>query len=222
MIGTKSGELTVVEYSHTKNNTKYWVCQCSCGNTSIQRTADINRQKAKSCGCMRYKYVSESLQKDIVGMRFSRLLVISKSNKQSDNGTYFYNCKCDCGNDKEISGASLRHGLTKSCGCLKIEMNMKRYDNGQSNGTYHNKRLKADNQKEHKIWRKKVCERDNYTCVLCGYTSVGGLCAHHIKEWSLYPELRTDVSNGVTLCRSCHSKVHSLEGKSLLNDIIKI
>lgn len=56
-------------------------------------------------------------------------------------------------------------------------------------------------------WRRQVFERDNFTCQHCG-TKGGNLHAHHIKEWSKFPELRIEVSNGLTLCISCHDKHH--------------
>lgn len=55
----------------------------------------------------------------------------------------------------------------------------------------------------YKQWRKNVFERDGYTCVLCGKRG-GELNADHIKSFALYPDLRTDVSNGRTLCVPCH------------------
>lgn len=56
---------------------------------------------------------------------------------------------------------------------------------------------------EYEEWRKSVFERDDYTCKVCG--EIGGkLEADHIKPWSLYKELRFDLSNGQTLCESCH------------------
>lgn len=61
-----------------------------------------------------------------------------------------------------------------------------------------------------RIWRKQVLERDNYTCQICGGKGCG-LNVHHIKCFSLYPELRFDVSNGITLCRKCHIELHKTE-----------
>lgn len=66
-------------------------------------------------------------------------------------------------------------------------------------------RKKIYHSKEYKDWRKAVFERDNYTCVWCGITKVE-LHADHIKPFGLYPELRTVLNNGRTLCVPCHRK----------------
>ena len=31
------------------------------------------------------------------------------------------------------------------------------------------------------------------------------MSSHHIKNWSAYPDLRYDLSNGVCLCNNCHN-----------------
>lgn len=60
---------------------------------------------------------------------------------------------------------------------------------------------------EYKLWRDAVYARDEYTCQYCG--QVGGkLNAHHILPYASYPELRTSIENGVTLCVKCHKAVH--------------
>lgn len=59
-------------------------------------------------------------------------------------------------------------------------------------------------------WRNKVLERDGHKCVWCGSTQ--DLEADHIKPKSLYPKLRYDVSNGRTLCWSCHIKTPTWGG----------
>lgn len=53
-------------------------------------------------------------------------------------------------------------------------------------------------------WKSAVLKRDNYKCVKCG--EVQNLVADHKKSWWTHPTLRYRVSNGRTLCRSCHSK----------------
>ena len=63
---------------------------------------------------------------------------------------------------------------------------------------------------EYEIWRKEVYERDWWTCRLCGIKcEKGNIIAHHLKLFSEFPELRFVVDNGITLCRSCHAKLHN-------------
>jgi len=56
---------------------------------------------------------------------------------------------------------------------------------------------------EYVQWRKAIYKRDDYTCQKCGVKG-GRLEAHHIKPFATHPELRFDVDNGITLCKSCH------------------
>lgn len=55
-----------------------------------------------------------------------------------------------------------------------------------------------------KIWRRKVYERDDFTCLMCSQFGVY-LNAHHIQTFSKYPERRFDINNGITLCVPCHN-----------------
>lgn len=61
--------------------------------------------------------------------------------------------------------------------------------------------------KEYSDWRIAVFKRDNYTCQLCGKYG-GKLEAHHKKKWSEFKEFRYVVSNGITLCKDCHKRIH--------------
>ena len=70
-------------------------------------------------------------------------------------------------------------------------------------------RQTAMNQYEYKQWRTAVFERDDYTCQNCFKTNTR-LNAHHIKHWSTNSELRYEISNGITLCETCHKDVHKL------------
>ena len=59
---------------------------------------------------------------------------------------------------------------------------------------------------EYEVWRLEVYRKDGFRCRLCGNKDI---VAHHLKLFSEFPELRFSVNNGITLCRSCHKKVHS-------------
>jgi hypothetical protein len=65
-------------------------------------------------------------------------------------------------------------------------------------------------------WRNTVKRRDNFTCQSCGKDGkIECACCglktplhvHHIKSWKDHPELRFDISNGITLCEKCHRTV---------------
>lgn len=57
-------------------------------------------------------------------------------------------------------------------------------------------------------FRRDVLERDGYACVCCGYDDL--LEVHHLKGVTENPELMSEVDNGVTLCKYCHSKFHHI------------
>ena len=52
--------------------------------------------------------------KDMTGLRFGHLVVIGLSHKAHDT---VWDCQCDCGNMKKITGSNLRAGTVKTCGC---------------------------------------------------------------------------------------------------------
>ncbi|WP_062390920.1 HNH endonuclease [Pseudomonas abietaniphila] len=56
-------------------------------------------------------------------------------------------------------------------------------------------------------WRAAVLARDEYKCRRCESTE--SLHAHHIVRWADCPELRVELSNGMTLCKSCHEAEHA-------------
>lgn len=53
---------------------------------------------------------------DMIGKVYGKLVVLKQVSTKKSQPHYL--CKCDCGNEKIIAGASLRHGHTKSCGCI--------------------------------------------------------------------------------------------------------
>lgn len=74
-------------------------------------------------------------------------------------------------------------------------------------------------------WALQVFERDGYRCQWPGGCKSGDsrLDPHHVAERSQRPDLKYDVSNGVTLCRTHHDwlPLHRQEAiqMGLLSDI---
>lgn len=62
---------------------------------------------------------------DLTDQRFGRLLVISRAPSpiSDKRPCAYWNVVCDCGKTKIVKSASLRNGLTKSCGCLLRQNN---------------------------------------------------------------------------------------------------
>jgi len=57
-------------------------------------------------------------------------------------------------------------------------------------------------------WVLAVLIRDDYECQICHARPENKLPdTHHIKPKEIFPELMYDVSNGLTLCHSCHLSI---------------
>lgn len=66
-------------------------------------------------------------------------------------------------------------------------------------------------------WRHKqkvILRRDHYQCQLCKrYGKIReASIVHHKLELALYPELAMDNDNLVSVCKSCHNKLHDEKG----------
>jgi hypothetical protein len=93
-----------------------WKVQCECGNISILPKQALISGKSKSCGkCKNNYYVGWKMSEH--GIPDSKLTILKRSEKRGTNGAYYYICKCECGNIKEIILRNILDGTTKSCGC---------------------------------------------------------------------------------------------------------
>lgn len=54
---------------------------------------------------------------ELTGQRFGRLIVLKETARRTKRGSILWECLCDCGKRKIISGGTLVYGSTKSCGC---------------------------------------------------------------------------------------------------------
>ena len=118
--GFPNSRLKVLYRDLSKKSRKtYWICQCECGNIkSIQGTH--LREGTLSCGCLQKETFSKITKKDLVKQKFGKLTVIKDTNKRTSQGNVIWLCKCECGNNCEVSSHELLNNDTHSCGCLEI------------------------------------------------------------------------------------------------------
>ena len=95
---------------------------------------------------------------------------------------------------------------------------MKRYWGPRIDETHNELYERIRHSFEARIWRENVFKRDNHTCIWCGDATGGNLEADHIKPFILIIRQNSiksfqealecfelwDISNGRTLCESCH------------------
>lgn len=105
-----------------------WLCTCDCGIERVVRGYHLLGGKTRSCGCLRNEITATRNRSDAMrqklgrpkielsGKRYGRWLVISWA------GESRWNCVCNCGCEAQVYGTLLRGGLSRSCGCLRLEI----------------------------------------------------------------------------------------------------
>lgn len=208
LIGQKFGFLEVLDKApHVQGRTSWW-CKCICGNTKAIQGCKLKKGAIISCGC------KQTNRLDLTGQKFGRLNVIEFL--EADNNTKHYICLCDCGNEVLVRSNNLRRGISKSCGCLKLEMfaNFCRSQSGSKHPHWRGgNTLVAEKRhdKEYRAWRQKVMDKWNHCCYICG--DINSLEVHHLDAFLTFPDKRTDVENGVCLCETCHGLFHMEYGR---------
>lgn len=120
LIGQKFGKWIVISKTKSdKDNKTRLLCRCECGTEREVLGTVLIRGRSKSCGCFRNERVSEATLIDLTNKKFGRLTVLCRAPNRGKQ-TYWL-CKCECGNEKEIQGNSLKDGKVRSCGCYHSE-----------------------------------------------------------------------------------------------------
>lgn len=70
------------------------------------------------------------------------------------------------------------------------------------------KRVSFLRSPEWKALRQQALDRDDHKCCLCGSTA--RLCVHHIWYRKTRKNLMLEPMNLITVCSSCHYKIHKL------------
>ena len=116
---------------------------------------------------------------------------------------------CECGNEAMITFNSFQQGHR----CMKCAAENR---SGENHPRYNSDLTEEERQIKRKYpeyieWVQAVFERDNYTCQKCSQYG-GSLNAHHIEAYATNKELRVDVNNGITFCKTCHKDFHHQYG----------
>ena len=126
LTGQKFNKLTVLQKDNQRitKSGSYWICQCDCGTIKSVKSSSLRRGEIISCGCHRKNKMIETKRKQseekMLGQRFGKLTVLSRSDRKGANGALYWLCQCDCGKTIEVLGSSLKRkdeNRTVSCGC---------------------------------------------------------------------------------------------------------
>lgn len=121
LTGQRFGNLIVVEkMPGTQERYCLWRCRCDCGRLITTTAHELKAGKTTSCGCLRGMDAGNF--RNITGMKVGRLTVLFPTMKRDQKGSILWHCRCDCGNEQDVSEDGLIHGNYKSCGCLKAEI----------------------------------------------------------------------------------------------------
>ncbi len=66
---------------------------------------------------------------------------------------------------------------------------------------------------EYKLWEDSIKNKNCNCCQKCNDNRPRQLVAHHILNFSQFPELRFAIDNGITFCKQCHKLFHEIYGK---------
>ncbi|MBQ0037231.1 MAG: hypothetical protein KBS74_01015 [Clostridiales bacterium] len=102
--GMKYGALTALRMIG-KSDEGAFLWKCECGKHIIVPAKQLQRNKAKDCGCgmgEKPKY------KDITGQRKGRLTALYPTDKRDGKGSVIWHCKCDCGGEIKLNTRCLQ------------------------------------------------------------------------------------------------------------------
>jgi 5-methylcytosine-specific restriction endonuclease McrA len=216
LLNQKFGKLLVVEFEGKRGKSFYWKCLCDCGNFHTVRSQNL-KGNTKSCGCWGKDGSTKKMFKDETGNKYEKLTAIKYI------GNRKWEFICDCGEKCTKDIADVRRGKVRSCGCLKKEYQQKR-KNGEVDFPPNYNPNMTDTERErlrvtpeYREWQNNVKKKNNFTCQKCNQLG-GKLTSHHIRSFIEYPELRYEITNGITFCKKCHKKFHSIYGVKRFNE----
>lgn len=101
---------------------------------------------------------------DLASTRFGKLLVLDRTQKDR-NGAWMWLCRCDCGREVNVRGATLKAGRTSACqSCAAITRNTTHGETGSALYARWRAMLDRCENPNHRAWKNyggrgiKICE----------------------------------------------------------------
>lgn len=115
LTGKRYGKLTVIRPDKQLPSGKMsWFCQCDCGNQCVVTADSLHFETRKSCGCL-HRDAPAKQSENLTNKSFGRLTVLEPTEGR------LWKCRCECGNEINVSEDSLLLGTYRSCGCVRQE-----------------------------------------------------------------------------------------------------
>lgn len=117
---------------------------------------------------------------DISGQKYGRLTAIKFA--ETDKGGHSkWLCVCECGTEKVVYGTSLKSGVTKSCGCLRVEVSKANNIHGMTDTPIHLSWM----------FMKNVCNNTNHK----QYKDYGNRGITLCERWLKFENFYEDMGN---------------------------
>lgn len=181
-------------------------CSDKCQKIGIKNPNLIETRKCKQCGKEFVIYKNKIKTRKNRGMYCSRKCFVESQHKPDSYTTK----QClNCGKLFKVSKVQVRYYSNRGKFCSnKCRV---KYSVGENHPRWKENKVIYDPGPNWYIQRAKALERDNYKCQNCGISYDENIIdVHHIIKCRLFNgdyERANDLSNLITLCRTCHPKV---------------
>lgn len=153
--------------------------------------------------------MSKSFKIDLTGQRFGRWTVLEFV--PNEKNVSYWKCRCDCGNISDVEVSTLKRGISKSCGCLRSELESERMKIKNPAQIKHG----GKGTRLYRIWKgmRQRCYNPNSN----HYPSYGGrgitICKEWVNDFSALKEwaLSSGYSDELSIDRIDNNKGYSPE-----------
>jgi len=204
----------------------------------LQRNSRTYRKdaNAKAKSKVEKKNQRSSLHLELTGLKVGKLTVINKTDKRCGNAV-LWNCRCDCGNYREVRASHLKAGNVNSCGCLQREKvrghkaaNRKKFGVADQNRVIRNYKRHAKRRNlDFKLSKSECLDIFKNPCYYCNSSSknlsnssdsfgsftYSGIDRRNNAEGYL-------LENVVSCCKKCNETKQNLEYLTFLNQVKSI